>query len=79
MKVPKRLPMPQNRAARITLGVALVLGGTLGFLPILGFWMVPLGLYVLSRDFPAVRRFRRRMTVRFGRWWQRRNATASAS
>ena len=68
--VPRRVPLPKSRPARIALGVALVLGGILGFLPILGFWMIPLGLYVLSQDFPAVRRFRRRATVRLGRRWQ---------
>ena len=76
VKPPTRIPMPRNRAARIALGIALIVGGVLGFLPILGFWMIPLGLYVLSRDFAAVRRFRRRATLRVGRWWQRRNAAA---
>ena len=65
--------MPATRAGRLALGGGLVLGGILGFLPVLGFWMVPLGLYVLSHDFASVRRFRRRATVRLGRWWQRRN------
>jgi len=46
----------------------LVIGGILGFLPILGFWMIPLGLLVLSIDLPMVRRWRRNMTV----WWGRR-------
>jgi len=41
----------------------------LGFLPVLGFWMIPLGLLVLSVDLPAVRRWRRQFTV----WWNRRN------
>ena len=68
--VPNRIPMPRNRVARVSLGVALVFGGLLGFLPILGFWMIPLGLYVLSRDFASVRRFRRRSTVWLGRHWQ---------
>jgi len=45
-----------------------MLGGLVGFLPILGFWMVPLGLLVLSFDLPAARRLRRRITV----WWGRR-------
>jgi hypothetical protein len=53
-------------------GTALVGGGVLGFLPVLGFWMVPLGLIVLSHDIPAVRRRRRRMAV----WWNRRRAGA---
>ncbi len=62
--------MPRSRVGRIVTGSALVVGGTLGFLPILGFWMVPLGLIVLSHDLPAVRRGRRRLAV----WWaSRRN------
>jgi hypothetical protein len=42
--------------------------GSFGFLPILGFWMIPLGLMVLSIDLPRVRRARRRAVV----WWARR-------
>ena len=68
--------LPRNKSARIALGSALLLGGTLGFLPVVGFWMIPLGLMVLGQDIPAVRRFHRRMTVRFGRWRQRRAAKA---
>ncbi|MDH3638493.1 MAG: hypothetical protein OES09_08505 [Gammaproteobacteria bacterium] len=40
-----------NRALRVTAGVLLVLGGLLGALPVLGFWMLPLGLILLSADF----------------------------
>jgi len=43
--------VPQSRSLRVSLGVALVIGGIFGFLPILGFWMIPLGLLVLSIDF----------------------------
>ena len=60
--------LPANRATRVGLGIALIVGGILGFLPVLGFWMVPLGLIILSVDFAAVRRVRRRTTVRWGRW-----------
>lgn len=62
------IPVPRSKAGRIVTGTALVGGGFLGFLPILGFWMVPLGLIVLSHDLPAVRSRRRRLTV----WWSRR-------
>lgn len=55
--------------ARVGVGVAFVLGGLVGFLPILGFWMVPVGLLVLSVDMPPVRRFNRRATVWFLRKW----------
>jgi hypothetical protein len=52
----------------VIIGIALVLGGLLGFLPILGFWMIPLGLLILSADLPIMRRWRRRVEV----WWGRR-------
>jgi len=65
-----RIPMPRSRAGRISIGVGLILGGTLGFLPILGFWMLPLGFLVLSHDLPFVRRHRRRIGVK---WARRRN------
>ena len=63
----RRLALPASRLARILIGSLLILGGLLGFLPVLGFWMVPLGLLVLSVDLPVVRRWRRRLTV----WWHR--------
>lgn len=39
------------------LGLVLMLLGTLGFLPILGFWMIPLGLALLASDIPPFRRW----------------------
>jgi purine-cytosine permease-like protein len=63
--------VPAHPILRIGLGIVMVLGGFLGFLPILGFWMLPFGLIILSIDFAAVRRFRRRVTVNFGRWMLR--------
>src|SRR5258706_12224713 len=62
------VPIPSSRPLRIIVGLALCLGGLLGFLPILGFWMLPLGLLVLSIDFAPVRRLRRRIEL----WWGRR-------
>ena len=60
--------LPQSKPIRIGLGILLIAGGLLGFLPVLGFWMIPLGLLVLSVDLPVVRRWRRQLTV----WWHRR-------
>jgi uncharacterized membrane protein len=60
--------MPRSRRMRIAIGILLILGGCLGFLPILGFWMIPLGLVVLSYEYAWVRRRRRRYSV----WWGRR-------
>ena len=61
----KEFKLPKSQIARMTIGVLLVIGGILGFLPILGFWMIPLGLLVLSHDLPAVRRWRRKITLKW--------------
>ncbi|MFN0192357.1 MAG: hypothetical protein ACKVP5_10345 [Aestuariivirga sp.] len=67
-----RIRLPRSTILRVMLGIALIIGGILGFLPVLGFWMVPLGIVVLSIDFPVVRRFRRNTTVKLGYWLHRR-------
>ncbi len=67
-----RIPLPRSRMGRILVGVLLIIGGVFGFLPVLGFWMIPLGLAVLSYDIPAVRRWRRAFVVRTNRWLARR-------
>jgi hypothetical protein len=41
---------------RIGAGILLVIGGIFGALPVLGFWMLPLGLILLSADFPWAKR-----------------------
>lgn len=41
---------------RFVLGLFLMAGGVLGFLPILGFWMFPLGLGFVALDIPPLRR-----------------------
>jgi hypothetical protein len=35
---------------RLVLGLVLIVGGVLGFLPVLGFWMIPLGVVVAGLD-----------------------------
>jgi hypothetical protein len=40
---------------RVPPALALIVGGTLGFLPVLGFWMVPVGLVLLAQDVPPLR------------------------
>lgn len=59
--------LPQSPSLRIALGLGLVAGGVLGFLPVLGFWMLPLGLLVLSKDLTSVRRLRRTFVLRMER------------
>ena len=64
----RQFEMPRSRRSRILIGVGLIVAGMFGFLPVLGFWMAPLGLLVLSYEFHLVRRLRRRLVVR----WRRR-------
>ena len=49
------LRAPDARLLRIPAGVLLICGGFLGFLPILGFWMIPLGVLLLAIDVPFLR------------------------
>ncbi len=63
------LDLPRSRILRIPIGILLICGGLLGFLPVLGFWMVPVGMIVLAEDFPIVRRWNRRVAVAVKRWW----------
>ena len=41
---------------RSAAGVLLAIGGMLGFLPILGLWMLPAGLMLIALDVPPLRR-----------------------
>src|SRR4051794_5845149 len=60
---------PDARWIRIPAGVLLIAGGFLGFLPVLGFWMVPLGVLLLALDIPALRRPTAGMMIRGERRW----------
>ena len=40
---------------RTLLGLLFMVGGFFGFLPILGFWMLPLGLAFIAMDLPFTR------------------------
>jgi Inorganic pyrophosphatase len=47
---------PKWRSLRIPAGVLFVFGGIVGFLPLVGFWMLPLGLALLAPDVPLAGR-----------------------
>ncbi len=67
--------LPGNRLFRIALGVALIIfGGLFGFLPVLGYWMVPVGFLILATDLPPIRRFNRRVTIAVVAWWTSRKS-----
>lgn len=53
----------------------LIIFGVFGFLPMLGFWMVPLGALLLAQDIPFLRRpILRALVWLEGKWikWKRR-------
>jgi hypothetical protein len=43
---------PSSRLIRIPLGILLIFGGIFSFLPVLGLWMLPLGLMLIAQDIP---------------------------
>ena len=55
------LRRPSSRWARIPAGVLLIVGGGLSILPLLGIWMLPLGLFLLADDVPLLQRGRGRI------------------
>ena len=67
-----KVRVPAHPIVRTVLGIALIFGGIFSFLPILGVWMLPLGLIMLSIDSALIRRFRRKSEIRLGRWLLRR-------
>ena len=68
------LRLPSSQGARILVSALLVLGSLLSFLPVLGVWMLPLGLIIIAQDLP----FLQEPLVRAFKWieagwnrWQR--------
>jgi|SRR5262245_24948753 len=51
-----RLRQPEAVWVRVPAGIALTGGGVFGFLPVLGFWMLPIGLALLAQDVPPMQR-----------------------
>ncbi len=55
-----RMKNHPNQAFRLTVAILLIIGGLLWFLPILGLWMLPVGLVILFARSPVYWRLRRR-------------------
>jgi hypothetical protein len=62
---------PSHRLARIVAGLLLVFGGIFSILPVLGAWMLPLGLLLLAMDFPPLERPVNRVILWGERQWRR--------
>ncbi len=63
-------PIPKNHTLRLCFGVLLIVGGIFSILPVLGIWMIPLGLFFLSVDSKFFRRKRRQLEVRIIQLYQ---------
>jgi len=50
------LRRPSSRWARLPAGVGFCIGGVFAILPVLGVWMIPVGLTLLAEDIPPLRR-----------------------
>lgn len=74
---------PVMVVVRLPLGLILIVGGVLSFLPILGVWMLPLGLMLLAIDFPPLQGPIAWAILSGWRWWEvrrmRRRDKAAAS
>ena len=76
-RVVRRLRHPDARWIRIPVGLLAVIGGIFSFLPVLGVWMLPLGLLLLAYDIPFLRKPVGRFTIWAAwRWARLRRAVA---
>ncbi len=72
----------RTRLYRVPIAILFLLGGVFSFLPVLGVWMLPVGLMLLAVDVPILRprvnaaviRGRRRFALLRRRWWSRDGA-----
>ncbi len=72
---------PRATWVRVPVGLLLIVGGLLSFLPVLGIWMLPLGLILLAYDVPFLKPPVGRALVwgerRWKEWRRRRRAATS--
>jgi len=50
------LRKPSSFGVRVVVALLLILGGIFSFLPILGVWMLPLGLLLIAQDVPLLQK-----------------------
>src|SRR4029453_512004 len=50
------LRMPSSFVVRLVIAILLILGGIFSFLPVLGIWMLPLGLLLIAQDVPLLQK-----------------------
>ena len=72
------LRKPSSRLVRIPLALLLVVGGVFSFLPILGLWMLPLGLLLIAQDVPFLQKPLAKMLGWIERKWMERRRASDA-
>jgi hypothetical protein len=70
---------PSSRLVRVPLSILLIVGGIFSFLPVLGLWMLPLGLILIAQDLPFLQGPMARMLGWIERKWMERKAAKRAS
>src|SRR3954453_3252937 len=72
------LRKPSSRYVRIPLAILLIAGGIFSFLPVLGVWMLPLGLLLFAQDVPILQKPLAQMLGWIERKWIERQRAKNA-
>jgi len=72
------LRKPSSRLVRVPVAILLIVGGIFGILPVLGLWMLPLGLVLFAQDVPMLQKPIARMLGWIRRKWIERELARSA-
>jgi hypothetical protein len=70
-KAVRWLREPSRRLVRFGAGILFIVGGIFSILPILGIWMLPLGLALLAEDLPGLKPVLERSARWIERHWRR--------
>lgn len=68
------LRQPHAIWVRIPFAIFFILFGMVGFLPLVGFWMIPVGLLLLAEDVPALARPVAKILAWIDRKWPQKGA-----
>jgi hypothetical protein len=72
------LRKPSSRLVRVPVATLLMVGGIFSFLPVLGLWMLPLGLLLVAQDLPVLQKPLARMLGWIEHKWTRRRRAKNA-
>jgi len=70
-RIVRWLHQPHARLVRWPVGLLFICGGVLWFLPVLGLWMLPLGLILLAEDIPPLKRWLVWIAIALEERWRR--------